>query len=116
MVEDIGKKKNKQQKEEKEFQSSLDIEKQKYVDLEKYYKDIINIKDAEIKKLEEKNDKINQEIKNQLMEKKSEGDITKLKDEIVKLKLNKKKKKLEKEQKIKFLLINYPQKVKIIII
>ena len=55
---------------EKEFQSSLDIEKQKYVDLEKYYKDIINIKDAEIKKLEEKNDKINQEIKNQLMEKK----------------------------------------------
>ena len=39
-------------------------------------------------KLEEKNDKINQEIKNQLMEKKSEGDITKLKDEIVKLKLN----------------------------
>ena len=73
---------------EKEFQSSLDIEKQKYVDLEKYYKDIINIKDAEIKKLEEKNDKINQEIKNQLMEKKNEGDITKLKDEIVKLKLN----------------------------
>ena len=75
-------------KKEKEFENNLNIEKQKYINLEKHYKDIIKIKDEEIKKLEEKNEKIKEEIRNKNMQKKDEGDITKIKNENIQLKLN----------------------------
>jgi hypothetical protein len=54
---------------EKKSEFNLSIEKQKYLDLENKYNKIIEEKNAEIEKLELKNQKINDELKNIYTEK-----------------------------------------------
>ena len=73
---------------EKKSEFNLSIEKQKYLDLENKYNKIIEEKNAEIKKLELKNQKINDELKNIYMEKNDKNELSKLKEENNKLKAN----------------------------
>ena len=73
---------------EKKFEINLSIEKQKYIDLENQYKKIISDKNSEIKNLELKNNKINDELKNLYTEKNDKNELSKLKEENNKLKAN----------------------------
>ena len=73
---------------EKKSEFNLSIEKQKYLDLENKYNKIIEEKNAEIEKLELKNQKINDELKNIYMEKNDKNELSKLKEENNKLKAN----------------------------
>ena len=73
---------------EKKFEFNLSMEKQKYLDLENKYKQIIEEKNAEIEKLEIKIQKINEELKDIYSEKNDKNELSKLKEENNQLKAN----------------------------
>ena len=78
----------KMKEKDKKFEFNLSIEKQKYIDLENKYKKIIEEKNKEIEKLELKNQKINEELKNIYTEKNDKNELSKLKEENNQLKVN----------------------------
>ena len=63
---------------EKEYNSNLLIAFQKYEDLKNDNEKIIEEKNLEIKKLEEKNKELNLEIKNIYMERNNKDDLSKV--------------------------------------
>ena len=73
---------------EKEYNSNLLIAFQKYEDLKNDNEKIIDEKNLEIKKLEEKNKELNLEIKNIYMERNNKDDLSKIKNENIQLKVD----------------------------
>ena len=73
---------------EKEYNSNLLIAFQKYEDLKNDNEKIIEEKNLEIKKLEEKNKELNLEIKNIYMERNNKDDLSKIKNENIQLKVD----------------------------
>ena len=73
---------------EKEYNSNLLIAFQKYEDLKNDNEKIIDEKNLEIKKIEEKNKELNLEIKNIYMERNNKDDLSKIKNENIQLKVD----------------------------
>ena len=73
---------------EKEYESNLLIEYQKYINLKEDYEKIISEKNSEIIKLEAKNREINLELKNIYMERNNKDDLSKVINENIQLKVD----------------------------
>ena len=73
---------------EKEYQNNVLIENKKYINLKDDYEKILKEKNLELKKLEDKNNEINQEIRNIFMERNNKDDLSKIKNENMQLKVD----------------------------
>ena len=73
---------------EKEYESNLLIEYQKYINLKEDYEKIISEKNSELIKLEAKNREINLELKNIYMERNNKDDLSKVINENIQLKVD----------------------------
>ena len=73
---------------EKEYQNNVLIENKKYINLKEDYEKILKEKNLELKKLEDKNNEINQEIRNIFMERNNKDDLSKIKNENMQLKVD----------------------------
>jgi len=73
---------------EKEYENNVLIENKKYINLKEDYEKILKEKNLELKKLEDKNNEINQEIRNIFMERNNKDDLSKIKNENMQLKVD----------------------------
>ena len=85
---EIEKMKQNMKDKEKEYQKNVLIENKKYINLKQDYEKILNEKNLELKKLEEKNNEINQEIRNIFTERNNKDDLSKIKNENMQLKVD----------------------------
>ena len=73
---------------EKEYENNVLIENKKYINLKEDYEKILKEKNLELKKLEDKNNEINQEIRNIFLERNNKDDLSKIKNENMQLKVD----------------------------
>ena len=85
---EIEKMKQNMKDKEKEYQKNVLIENKKYINLKEDYEKILNEKNLELKKLEDKNNEINQEIRNIFTERNNKDDLSKIKNENMQLKVD----------------------------
>ena len=85
---EIEKMKQNMKDKEKEYQKNVLIENKKYINLKEDYEKILKEKNLELKKLEEKNNEINQEIRNIFTERNNKDDLSKIKNENMQLKVD----------------------------
>ena len=79
---------NRMKDKEKEYQKNVLIENKKYINLKEDYEKILQEKNLELKKLEDKNNEINQEIRNIFTERNNKDDLSKIKNENMQLKVD----------------------------
>jgi len=85
---EIEKMKQNMKDKEKEYQKNVLIENKKYINLKEDYEKILQEKNLELKKLEDKNNEINQEIRNIFTERNNKDDLSKIKNENMQLKVD----------------------------
>ena len=85
---EIEKMKQNMNDKEKEYQKNVLIENKKYINLKEDYEKILQEKNLELKKLEDKNNEINQEIRNIFTERNNKDDLSKIKNENMQLKVD----------------------------
>ena len=85
---EIEKMKQNMKDKEKEYQKNVLIENKKYINLKEDYEKILKEKNLELKKLEDKNNEINQEIRKIFTERNNKDDLSKIKNENMQLKVD----------------------------